>query len=179
MFASVIVTIDRIIEAPTLDEFITLLENGITEGCVHWSIVNSNTLGYFELNNRLTDLSQEVPLRADKLKIFILGRTTFYGESDNSPYGKMVWNNGNVLIVPSIVVYKRFFESEDVWNNLYEEYQRRRMHHYREKVNRHGHSNSLPSFWAFGYATLETMQGAVSVEFFQDYCSKHVGCCGL
>ena len=51
-------------------------------------------------------------------------------------------------------------------------------HIYRNDRNRHGHGNDFPSYFAYGYLSMEAMKVNVTREFWEDYNMKHCSCCG-
>lgn len=166
---------DAILTSNSIDEIISLFKNGVKRGIVSYKIVNSSSLGYSDLKKTLTDLNngKSVPLRTEIIKVFLLCR-----DSKNEP----VWNNGGINFVYNLTdfgnVFKEMNKSEE-WELIFKEYKERGLHIYRELMNRHGHGNSKPSYWAFGYPTLQHYKDDVSEEDFKKYCEVHAKCCGV
>eukprot|EP00461_Guttulinopsis_vulgaris_P003115 UN03116 len=47
------------------------------------------------------------------------------------------------------------------------------------KFNRHGHGNTHPSYWAFGYGTILEFYKSVETAVFKQYALEHANCCGF
>jgi hypothetical protein len=56
---------------------------------------------------------------------------------------------------------------------------KRNLHIYRDGFNRHGHGNTKPSYWAYGFMTLQLYKDNTSAEIFKEYCEIHHDCCGV
>ncbi|QKF93474.1 hypothetical protein QKU48_gp0016 [Fadolivirus algeromassiliense] len=156
----------------TLNEFCDLFKNGFTHKNVTHAIQNDASLGYVDLRANLVNLNLNVPLRADKLYVLFTG--TDYSNT-------MIWNNGNKLRI-KISDFEEFFNKiggTSQFEKLKEIYKKHPTHLYREKENRHGHSNEKPSYWALGWQTLEDMIKDISDAEWQDYKSEHSNCCGV
>ena len=155
-----------------VDEFVQLMKDGINRGTAIAKIYSPASIGFTSLRDKLLDLNAEVKGRLNKLTVILLGR-----DQNN----EKVWNNGNVLF-NSLEPYEKLFNDmnqEERWTQIKAAHRSRRRHVYRDKENRHGHSNDLPSFWALGFRTVEDMVRVITKEEWEDYKSKHVGCCGL
>lgn len=170
-----IIMIDNLISdmlaSKTISSYVTLFQEGVTYNDTTYQIKNTCSFGYTKLSSSLIDMNLDVPHRCDKIKIMILGRHN----------DEIVWNNGGVLFA-DIDIFKDVFTALDhtnYWDNLYKTYIERKIHVYRDFCNRHGHSNVKPSYWAYGYNTIEAYRTAVSSDEWNTYKSQHVGCCGL
>lgn len=169
------IMVDKITKTDDINEMIEFMINGITKENINVKIVNTSSIGYIDLKTRLLDTTIMIPNRCDKLKILLMGRDN----KDN-----IVWNNGNVLFT-DLKEFANVFTKEgkdDEWKIIKEEYMKRKLHIYRgdtSKENRHGHSNDKPSYWAYGYQTIEDMAKNISVEDWQKYKTIHYNCCGV
>ena len=133
-------------------------------------------MGYIELKDSLLNMNNDVKYRLDKLRILLLGQ---------DKNGTTIWNNGNVLRI-NIDQFEDIFKkmnADEMWKDIKEDHDKRSVYRYRESgiPNRHGHSNALPSYWAYGYQTIEAFMANISKEEWNDYYAKHKanGCCGL
>ena len=160
--------IDKIINAKELSEFNNLMKNGITKGYLTHKIANDSSKGYYELKKKLLDEKIEINLRYEKLKAILCGK------DEN---GEILWNNGNILRTHR-KDYQLFIQKNNP--KLWEEICKENIEHkYREKVNRHGHSNTKKSYWAIGYDTLQDFFELSKKEDVEKYKSIHNNCCGL
>ena len=160
--------IDKIINAKELSEFNNLMKNGITKGYLTHKISNDSSKGYYELKKKLLDEKIEINLRYEKLKAILCGK------DEN---GEILWNNGNILRTHR-KDYQLFIQKNNP--KLWEEICKENIEHkYREKVNRHGHSNTKKSYWAIGYDTLQDFFELSKKEDVEKYKSIHNNCCGL
>ncbi len=166
--------VKQLLDAKNTDDFVNLLNKGIKKGEVEITIVNPDSIGYIDLINNLLDKNNNnIPLRNEKIFILITGR------NENSD---ILWNQGNFLRdMDKIKKAKQILDA-----NLIEKYDEMRktngIHIYRggaDKCNRHGHSNDLPSYWAYGYQSVSEMASSENSSFMDDYYKKHIGCCGL
>ncbi|CAF5204379.1 unnamed protein product, partial [Rotaria magnacalcarata] len=167
--------VQSIITSRDHNEVIKFMRDGLIRGKTQVVIANSSSLGFVELKDKLLDFNEKIPRRLDIIKVFLLGRD--YKNNDEP-----VWNNGNVLFIPNLCDYERVFVScgyQDEWNKIKEEYMKRNLHIYRDGFNRHGHGNTKPSYWAFGYQTLQLYKDNVPAEVFKEYCEIHHDCCGV
>ncbi|CAF3550969.1 unnamed protein product [Rotaria sp. Silwood1] len=173
---SVSLLVTSILQANSHSDIVKLMRNGITYGKLHLTIENSSSLGFIELKQKLLDLNENVPRRLDILKVFLLGR-------DDELNDEPVWNNGNVLFTTELSDYENIFTKlgqNDEWIKLRAQYIKRRLYIYRDELlNRHGHGNIKPSYWAYGYATLQLYKDNVSLDEFNKYCQIHSNCCGV
>ena len=160
--------IDKIINAKELSEFNNLMKNGITKGYLTHKIANDSSKGYYELKKKLLDEKIDINLRYEKLKAILCGK------DEN---GEILWNNGNILRTHR-KDYQLFIQKNNP--KLWEEICKENIEHkYREKVNRHGHSNTKKSYWAIGYDTLQDFFELSKKEDVEKYKSIHTNCCGL
>jgi hypothetical protein len=175
--------IEEIINADTIEKTLELFSNGISRKCITLDkitepkyvilkINNTSSLGFVELQKVLFDASIPVLLRADKLKIFLLGK-------DNN--NNVIWNNGN-LVPCNLKDHESLFikiGAHDVWKTIREEYIKNNKHIYREGENRHGHGNDKPSYWALGYMMIEDMIRNITKDEWLEYKQIHYDCCGV
>ena len=134
--------VQSILQSRDHDEMIKLLREGLTRGKVQLAIMNSSSLGFVELKDKLLDLNEKVPRRLDIIKVFLLGRDY---KKDDEP----VWNNGNVLFTPNLTDFEKVFVSlgfTNEWEKIKDEYMKRNLYIYRDGFNRHGHGNTKPSY---------------------------------
>ncbi|OUM61118.1 hypothetical protein PIROE2DRAFT_62706 [Piromyces sp. E2] len=166
--------VEKAINSDSITDFIDCLNNGIKKGSVEITIKNPDSIGYNDLINSLFEENNNtIPLKQEKLFILVTGR------NENSD---ILWNQGNHLRdINKIQRAKKIFDKD-----LLEKYEKMRdecgIYLYRggdEKCNRHGHSNDLPSYWAFGYHSISEMKENEKDSFMEDYYSKHTRCCGL
>lgn len=171
----IILLVQSILNSRSHDEMIKLMREGLTRGKIQVIIANSSSLGFVELKDKLLDWNEKIPRRLDIIKVLLLGRD--YKQNDEP-----VWNNGNVLFTPNLADFERIFISAgyaDEWVKIKEEYMKRNLHIYRDGFNRHGHGNTKPSYWAFGYMTLQLYKDNISPDMFKEYCEIHYDCCGV
>ncbi|CAF4248244.1 unnamed protein product [Rotaria sp. Silwood2] len=173
---SVSLLVTSILQANSHSDIVKLMRNGITHGNLHLAIENSSSLGFIELKRKLLDLNEHVPRRLEILQVFLLGR-------DDELNDEPVWNNGNALFTTDLSEYENIFTKlgqSDEWIKLRTKYIKCRLHIYRDELlNRHGHGNIKPSYWAYGYATLQFYKDNVSPDEFNNYCQIHSNCCGV
>jgi len=154
----------------TINEYIKLFHEGLEYDGTIFKIINSCSLGFVELQKELFE-SNYVPKRDSKLEILFLGK---YKE-------ETIWNNGNALRVV-LSKYKDSFEKLElmqVYKFIENKMKDSIKHIYREhKRNRQGHGNDFPSYFAYGYLSIEAMKDNVTEEFWKDYNIKHHSCCG-
>lgn len=167
--------VDQMLFSKDFSEYISLFKNGLTYGDKTFKIENSSSAGYMDLHNCLLDTTIQIPDRFNKIRVMLLGC-----DWDNLP----VWNNGGVLFTKLHEIEPIFRNAgEDaLWDKIYEIYKERNLHIYRggdSKKNRHGHSNDLPSYWAYGYQSIEEFMANITLEQWEEYKSLHIGCCGL
>lgn len=169
------ILVQSIIQSRDHGEMVKLMREGLTRGKAQAVIANSSSLGFVELKDKLLDYEEKIPRRLDIIKVLLLGRD--YKQNDEP-----VWNNGNVLFTPNLGDFERLFVSygfEEEWKKIKEEYLKRNLHVYRDGFNRHGHGNPKPSYWAFGFMTLQLYKNNVSPDVFKEYCEIHHDCCGV
>jgi hypothetical protein len=162
-----------------IDEFVELFKSGLRRNHVTTLIADTHQLGFVSLKDKLFDPNINVPLRSDKLWIFVMGTT-----KDNA----IVWNKGNVLRMP-LLLFQELFEKlslSAMWNEMYEMYQEKNIYIYRsgkdgelDMPNRHTHCNSKASYWAFGYSTVGKYFADISEMERDAYLRTHTHCCGI
>ncbi|AYV83841.1 MAG: hypothetical protein Hyperionvirus12_38 [Hyperionvirus sp.] len=165
--------INKMLGVESVQEFSDLFEGGIVRGKAYHKIVNKASLGYNDLKMCLLNMKIDVPERLGKLKVLLLGRD----DKD-----KIVWNNGNTLAVDlkefkDVIVQ---LAGEEGWMGVYDEYAVRNVHIYRlGKANRHSHCNEKPSYWAFGFLTIDAYARSITHEAWLEYKKIHHDCCGV
>ncbi|KAJ3201220.1 hypothetical protein HDU82_008279 [Entophlyctis luteolus] len=162
-----------------LHVFCSALQDGVARGDTRVRITNTSSDGFPALLENV--LSGRAVLAPQKAWVLLLGRKP-PGKGDPHVEGAEVWNNGNVLMFADLARFEECFVSSGAakkWETAMKFYKERRRHVYREFPNRHGHDNSNPSYWALGFATLEEMRAAVSVQDFAKYQLEHQDCCGF
>jgi len=168
--------IEQLLETSCMITFCSLLSEGIKRGEITFQIVNFNSQGVLDLHSALLDQAQTVVQRAKKLYVFYTGE-----DSDEKP----VWNGGNMFKTDTKPVRELLvsMSEEATWDKIQELYQSKGSHVYRDsakcKCNRHGHSNSLPSYFAFGHDMLAEFVNVVSSDTWKDYQKAHPNCCGV
>ena len=164
--------VKQLLDTDSIDNFINILNQGIKKGTVELKILNFNSIGFIDLINNLLDKKINHPLKQEKVFILITGR------NENCD---IVWNQGNMFRNKDIIQKaKELFDGLD--EKLVKMNKNFGIHIYRggaDKCNRHGHSNDLPSYWAYGYQSLSEMEVYENKEFLKDYYQNHIGCCGL
>ena len=160
--------VEKLKNAPTLDEFNELMRKGITKGYLTHIIKDESTKGYNDLKNILLDEKIEVPLRFEKIRNII---------SATDEKGETLWNKGNA-VRNKRNHYQKFIEKNipDLWKQISEI---NIIHKYREKENRQGHSNKKQSYWAIGFDTLDEFYKKSDKETVEKYKGIHTNCCGL
>jgi len=128
-----------------------------------------------ELHSALLDQAQIVVKRAEKLYVFYTGEDI---------HEKPVWNGGNLYRTDTNPVRQLLssMNEEATWDKIQGRYQSKGSHVYRDnerQSNRHGHSNNLPSYFAFGHNALAEYVNIVSSETWEAYKENHKNCCGV
>jgi len=166
--------VEQSIHSNSIEDFVTLLNKGIKRESIEITIVNPSSIGFNDLINSLLDENNNnIPLRQEKIFTLLTGR------NENA---EILWNQGNfVRDTNKIQAAKRLCNND--WVERYEKFRNEcGIYLYRggdEKCNRHGHSNDLPSYWAYGYRSISEMKENEKSSFMEDYYSKHTRCCGL
>ncbi|ORX59952.1 hypothetical protein BCR36DRAFT_579404 [Piromyces finnis] len=164
----------KMLTSESLEEFKEGFKNGISRGNSTVKIENIYSAGFLKLINELNSnyKTENYPLLFDKTSIILLGRD----EDD-----QVVWNNGNVCRKSNKILKNILKESDsERWEEVEKIYKKHNIHIYRSYgMNRHGHDNGKPSYWALGYKTLEDMFNSVPQEEIDKYKSIHTYCCGL
>ena len=166
---------DKLMNSETMEEFNNLMINGLKKGDFTYKIEKETSLGFYKLKKKLLDLTNNYPLKTKKILYLIQNKK----ENDN----EIKWNNGNPLRnnLKDFEIYLEKVKNEEsnlpeiieVLKNL-----KKQNYSYREKENRHGHSNSKKSFWAFGYKSLNEIKEK-DIDFYNTYINLHKNCCGL
>ena len=164
--------VKQLLNSTTQKDFVNLLNNGIKKSNVEIKILNTDSIGYNDLMNSLLDENiEDIPFRAEKLFILMTGQ-------DNC---NIIWNEGNIIRDLDKIEKAKKFLSEKLLKK-FEEIKKKTIHKYRggsDMCNRHGHSNDLPSYWAYGYQSVYEMSLNECESFMDDYYKNHIGCCGL
>ena len=164
--------VKQLLNSTTQKDFVELLNKGIKKGNVEIKIVNTDSIGYNDLMNSLLDENiKDIPFRPEKLFILMTGQD----------YYNVIWNGGNILRDLNKIKKAKQFLSEKLLKK-FEEIKKASIHIYRggsDMCNRHGHSNDLPSYWAYGYQSVYEMSLNENESFMEDYYKNHIGCCGL
>jgi hypothetical protein len=166
--------VESMISTDDINEYLNLFKKGKSKGSQSIVISDNSKLGFQILFNTLSDFTAKVPKRIEKFKYLILAK---------DDEGEIVWNNGNTLRLNVNILSKQFKEHypEDYyrWEDIYEEYLKNSFHCYRKMPNRHGHSNDLPSYFAYGHSHIKDFFSKITTDEWNDYKSKHVKCCGI
>jgi hypothetical protein len=166
--------INKIVGSTTIDEYITLFKNGLARNYVSVAITDVFKPGFDKLKEQLFSNSIAYPLKAAKLRILALGC---------DEYGNIVYNKGNTLGMNPFKLESIFknLGFDHVWESIKDKYIDKNVHLYRapDIANHRGHSNSKPSFGAYGFKNLREFQANVSVAEFEEYCKVHTHCCGI
>lgn len=165
--------INMLVETTSMEEFKTLLKEGLTINKTTEIISDTYKLGYTELKNKLFSLQENVQNRRHKLYIFILG-------IDKS--GNIIWNNGNNLPFSMVEILQMLHSigMDDLWNEIKDLFAQKLLHIYRlHGPNRHSHCNEKPSYWAKGFKTLEEFICNSSENEWEEYRKIHIDCCGV
>ena len=172
------ILVEKMVGTESVSEFVRLFKEGVMCGSNSHKISNKGSLGFVILNQNLLDMGREVFGRIEKLKILLLGR--------DSVGGNIVWNNGNTLGVVGLRDYADLFKKLDCekdWKPIAEEFAKS-IYMYRatggiDVPNRHGHSNGKPSYWAYGFETIEAFAKDKDTEEWNEYKRVHHDCCGV
>ena len=158
------------------EEYCNVLASGFTYKNREFKIINFATQGVNDIKEALLDVNRIVEDRFKKIWVYMMGKGT---------NGNIVWNNGHAIRITVIEPFEKVFShfhKEELWNKLLPIYKKNSMHIYRGGkgyANRHGHSNDLPSYWAYGYKTLSEMYYKCTKQEWQSYVQQHTKCCGL
>jgi hypothetical protein len=166
--------VDKMIESKTVDDMINLFKTGLQRNTIRADIVNASSIGYLPLKTKLLDTKLDVPDRAEKIRVLLLG----CDRKDNK-----VWNGGNIIMINLGDVETVFtkIKAHELFVELKDAYRERNRHVYRDsdKPNRHGHCDSKPSYFGLGYMTLEQMVLNISDDEWKEYKEIHHNCCGI
>ena len=163
--------VDALIDAP-FDQFLLLLGGHESE---LGGMVDRSAPGFGMLLARLLNVESPCKARLSKLTLIMIGR-----DSTMQP----VWAKGTVFIASPETF--RLFEATykaigGDWNALIAARREFSEYTYRESgvPNRHRHSNARPSYFAYGYVSLDAFRKDSSPEAWAEYCTVHHDCCGL
>ena len=155
-----------------ITEFKKHLENGIKRGNRIHKITCTNSSGFDALKDNLLAIRAEVPDRLEKIRIILTGK-----DENNS----IIWNRGNVLFDYQEQFALTFYSmnATDMWIEISKMF-KNAIHQYRSAgQNRHGHSNSKPSYWALGYPSIKMFFVSISQRERERYELEHIRCCGI
>eukprot|EP00397_Hematodinium_sp_SG-2012_P003676 GEMP01003684.1.p1 GENE.GEMP01003684.1~~GEMP01003684.1.p1 ORF type:complete len:1155 (+),score=327.23 GEMP01003684.1:76-3540(+) len=123
--------------------------------------------GFNTLKDKMLDMARDIPLRAEKLRLMVTGRTV-----DAEP----IWAQGNVLFgnLDAYAAAFRAMDKMDMWKRILEIKAEFGSYHYREggNRNRHGHSNNFPSWWALQHESIFSYRDAVPENEWKEYLTK-------
>ena len=163
----------KILKAENYQELTSIWRSGVDYGDKTYKVATTSSHGFQTLFSKLCNVDEKVPLRHDIIKILLLG-------TDSNK--NAVWNHGGVCYLHKKckVVREAFLTTAtiDDWTQIMHDFNKLKKI-YRESVNRHGHGNPKPSYWAFGNKTLQYYRDVVEVEEFRAYCKLHRDCCGV
>jgi hypothetical protein len=168
--------ITNLLETSDMDIFVSSLANGNTRGDISIAMDRDNCAGSERLHQALMDLKNErVVERVAKLSVLYTGQLP----SAEEP----AFNGGNLYRTDWKPLKELLFCLGEIgaWEQLEKE-RSTRGHVYRggsDLCNRHGHSNDLPSYYAFGCQSLEEYHNIVCKEAWSIYMKQHSECCGV
>jgi hypothetical protein len=153
----------------TMDEFVSLLQNGVSKTYRTLVISNPSDFGFQDMLQVLQESKDPIQMHALKLEVILTG--TFNEEP--------VWNNGNRLRTIPITVWKDIFAKNGfaaTWEAVLEKM--KSQGHFYTHTNRHGHDNGKPSYWAMGFESMSQFRNTVSEAEWNEYLNIHPDCCG-
>lgn len=160
------------VESTTINEFVKLLVDGIKYEDLHVQIVNTGSNGFVQLIDALFDPVTYKTIIARNEKITVLFTARY---NDN-----VVWNGSNCLRYTQY--HNHFLNTNST--TLYSKiatliigYMGNIFHIYRDLPNRQGHHNDYPSFFAYGYLSVDDMYKKTSLNDVILYCELHKDCC--
>lgn len=169
--------IKQMILSDDINEFIKLFKDGLTINHVTVVITDVFKPGFELLKSTLFKHSEkipDVPLRGEKFRILALGQ-----DRD----GNIVYNKGNTLGMNPYKLEAVFIEwgLAAMWTEIKDKYIDKNVHLYRapDIPNHRGHSNSKPSFGAYGFKNLREYRDNITPQQFDEYCKIHTHCCGI
>jgi hypothetical protein len=168
--------VEKLLSTDSMPVFNELLGNGLQQGDIMFQIANFNSQGCLELHEALLDQDRAVVKRSLKLQVFYTGEDL----DQNS-----VWNGGNMYRTSTTRLQQLLTSigEEATWLQIQERYKSKVSHVYREhgkcRCNRHGHSNTLPSYFALGHDILFSFVGAIASDAWLEYQQAHPHCCGV
>jgi hypothetical protein len=160
--------------AASASDAAALIRTGIKRGECTVKMTTHSSLAYQVLRPALVDPARHVPQRNSIIGMLLLGKKD----------GEPVWNAGNSLpqTADQLTELRHAWMISgraSTWDEMITQYKANRRHLYRDLLNRHGHNNEKPSYYGFGYQTLEEMVDSISLEAWDDYKREHVTCCGM
>ncbi len=167
--------VDKLVTSETANDFAKLMHSGLSHCEINCQITNDASFGFVDLKDKLFNSKIHVPDRFNKIFALCTAKDST---------GTEIWNNSNLLRInvnSMEPIFKEFDELER-FEELREIYKKNPTHIYRGgegSANRHGHSNDKPSFWAYGYQTLEAMINNISDDEWLEYKKEHHNCCGI
>jgi hypothetical protein len=175
--------VDKMMASSDIDEFCTLFKEGLKRNDVSVVIYDTYQLGYQILKEKLFDPHTTVPVRKEKLWIFVMGCRMDKSKKKENYEGEHIWNKGNVLRIPPLEMNEGFeaIGLSAFWETIYPTYKARNMYMYRDSnvPNRHSHCNSKASYWARGYSTVGKYFADITEDERKEYLSIHTHCCGI
>ena len=166
--------VNLLLESKTIEDFLNLLRNGIKKGQCELKIINRDSIGYNDLIlSLLNEKLDNINLKKEKLFIILTGR---------NEKGEILWNNGNFVRNLTQIKQASNILTKEQFENFNKQKKTLGIHIYRggkDKCNRQGHSNDLPSYWAYGYKTIEEMANEISSNEMEEYKAHHISCCGF
>lgn len=167
--------ISGLLRTTSMKTFTRLLSEGAARGEITFKIANFNSYGCLDLHSALLDRSREVQRRAEKLYIFYTGEDF---------RGRPIWNGGNMYRTCTDPLRELLASTgeDSMFERIMEKYRSKMCHVYRGgacSCNRHGHSNDLPSYFAFGHNSLLSFAETMDNKALAEYQAQHASCCGV
>ena len=188
----------QLVNTEDITEYVNLFRNGIKRGTTTVEVKNPGIV-FPVIKERLLDPNVKMPLREEKLLIFLTGRTVRF-ENET-----VVWNNGEPLSDRRTIYSEALKQLPDAnTERVREAIAQMKGFLYRsgrsleelvskgmsDWTNRHGHGITIvngeitvfESFYALSGGecnSLEAYRKTVSEEEFNRYCTEHSGCCGV
>lgn len=164
--------VTQLINETNVDNLIQMWRDGIKYKGLHYKLVNSTSIAFGMLARKVIDTKIVIPLRADIIRIMILGV-----DNDN----KSVFNGGRIADIKNVGKFRKRFlltRSIDEWKEIETNYLNRGVHMYRAKANRHGHDAKKPSYWGMGFAKLaDYFTEMCNDDEMSAYYNLHEQCC--
>jgi len=185
----------QLVTTDNIETYIGLFRNGMRRGTTSIEIKNPGIV-FPMIKERLLDPNVTIPLREEKMLIFLTGRHN----------GSLIWNNGEPLSDRRSIYSEALKELPQIdTGRIRDAIAQMKGFLYRsgrsidellasktemtDWTNRHGHGirivNGVMEVFESYYAltggecnSLEEYKKMVSAEEFERYCAEHVGCCG-